>query len=225
VSHPPARQTVEPGCLPRHRHTQAYAAVVIAGSYEEAGDRGRRRVGPGDVVIHQAWEAHLNRTPAAGAQVLNLAAPAMAVAAFGRVDDLDGLVRAAARDPREAADRLADGFRPAPGAIGDWPDRLAEALALADTAPLGAWAERLGVSREQLSRGFGKVFGVTPQRFRWEARTRAALAELRTGALPLSELALVHGFADQAHMTRSIRALSGRPPGAWRRSNGFKTPA
>lgn len=225
MSHPPARQNVAPGCLPRHRHAEAYAAVVIAGSYEEAGDQGRRRVGPGDVVVHQAWEAHLNRTPRAGAQVLNLAAPAGAFAAFGRVDDLDRLVRTAARDPREAADQLADGFRPAPGTIADWPDRLAEALAQADTAPLGAWAEHLGVSREQLSRGFGKVFGVTPQRFRWEARTRAALAELRTGALPLAELALAHGFADQAHMTRSVRALSGRPPGAWRGSNGFKTPA
>jgi AraC-like DNA-binding protein len=225
VSHPPARQNVAPGCLPRHRHAEAYAAVVIAGSYEEAGDQGRRWVGPGDVVVHQAWEAHLNRTPSAGAQVLNLAAPAGAFAAFGRVDDLDRLVRTAARDPREAADQLADGFRPAPGAIADWPDRLAEALAQADAAPLGAWAERLGVSREQLSRGFGRVFGVTPQRFRWEARTRAALADLRIGSLPLAELAVAHGFADQAHMTRSVRALSGRPPGAWRGSNGFKTPA
>lgn len=225
MSHPPARQTVAPGCLPRHRHAQAYAAVVIAGSYEEAGDQGRRRVGPGDVVVHQAWEAHLNRTPGAGAQVLNLAAPAGGFAAFGRIDDLDGLVRAAARDPREAADRLQAGFRPAPNALADWPDRLAEALGRADATPLSAWAERLGVSREQLSRGFGKVFGVTPQRFRWEARTRAALADLVAGALPLAELALAHGFADQAHMTRSVRALSGHPPGAWRGSNGFKTSA
>jgi AraC-like DNA-binding protein len=223
VSHPPARQTVEPGCLPRHRHAHAYAAVVIAGSYEEAGDQGRRRVGPGDVVVHQAWEAHLNRTPGAGAQVLNLAAPPTTFAAFGRIDDLDRLVRAAARDPHEAAERLAAGFRPAGHPVADWPDRLAEALARADGTPLGVWAERLGVSPEQLSRGFGKVFGVTPQRFRCEARTRAALADLRSGVVPLAELALAHGFADQAHMTRSVRALSGRPPGAWRGSNGFKT--
>ncbi len=225
MSRPPARQTVEPGSLPRHRHAEAYAAVVIAGRYEEAGDRGRRWVGPGDVVVHQAWEAHLNRTPRAGAQVLNLAAP-VALAAFGRVDDVDGRVRAAARDPAQAAERLRVGFRPAPDAAADWPDHLAAALSRVDTTPLGAWAERLGVSAEQLSRGFGKVFGVTPRRFRWEARTRAALADLAAGAaLPLAELALAHGFADQAHMTRSVRALSGRPPGAWRGSNGFKTPA
>jgi len=223
VSRLPARQTVAPGCLPRHRHAEAYAAVVLAGTYEEAGDNGRRRVGPGDVVVHRAWEAHLNRTPGAGAQVLNLPLTAGDLPAFGRADDLDTLVRAAERDPAEASARLAVMLRPVPPPAADWPERLAVALAEGDAAPLGDWAARFGVSREQLSRGFGKVFGVTPQRFRWEARTRAALGDLAASPLALAELALAHGFADQAHMTRAVRALSGRPPGAWRASNGFKT--
>ena len=50
MSHLPARQTVQPGALPRHRHAEGYVAVVIAGGYEEAGDTGRRRVSAGDVV-------------------------------------------------------------------------------------------------------------------------------------------------------------------------------
>jgi len=222
VSHPPSRQTVQPGCLPRHRHAEGYVAVVLAGAYEEAGDTGRRRVGPGDVVVHQPWEAHLNRTPGAGAQVLNLPLAARGLAPFGRVEDLDGLVRAAARDPREAAAALQAGFQAADTAPADWPDLLAAALAGGDARPLGDWAAAFGLSPEHLSRGFGKVFGVTPQRFRWEARARAALGDLG-GAVPLAQLAAVHGFADQAHMTRSVRAVSGRPPGAWRRSNPFKT--
>ena len=223
MSRLPARQTVAPGCLPRHRHAEAYAAVVLAGTYEEAGDNGRRRVGPGDVVVHRAWQAHLNRTPGAGAQVLNLPLPADHLPAFGRADDVDALVRAAERDPAEASARLAVMLRPAPPPAADWPEQLAVALAQGDATPLGDWAARFGVSREQLSRGFGKVFGVTPQRFRCEARTRAALGDLAASPLALAELALAHGFADQAHMTRAVRALSGRPPGAWRASNGFKT--
>jgi hypothetical protein len=31
------------------------------------------------------------------------------------------------------------------------------------------------------------------------------------------------GFADQAHMSRAIRVLTGATPGNWRRSNSFKT--
>jgi AraC-like DNA-binding protein len=219
---PPARQTVQPGRLPRHRHADGYAAVVLCGAYEEAGDAGRRRVEPGDVVTHRPFEAHLNRTPAAGAQVLNLPLPAGDLPAFGRVDDVDALVRAAERDLLEAAALLAGGFRPAHPSRTDWPDLLAAALASGDAGRLGDWAEVFGLSPEHLSRGFRRVFGVTPQRYRLESRARAALADL-TGPAALAEVAAAHGFSDQAHMTRSVRAVTGRPPGAWKRSNPFKT--
>lgn len=218
----PARQTVPPGCLPRHRHAEAYVAVVLSGAYEEAGDRGRRRVAAGDVVVHQAWEAHLNRTAGAGAQVLNLPPPTEPLSAFGRADDLDLLARLAERDPTEAAQALAAGFRTAADAPVDWPDRLAAALLAGDATPLGDRAAAFGVSAEHLSRGFRQVFGVSPQRFRLEARARAALADL-AGPCALADVACAHGFADQAHMTRSVRAVTGRTPGAWRMSNAFKT--
>lgn len=222
MTHPPARQTVQPGCLPRHRHAEAYVAVVLSGAYEEAGDSGRRRVRAGDVVVHQPWEAHLNRTPPAGAQVLNLPRPDGALAPFGRVTDPDLLARLAERDLAEAVQALAVGFQAAGPAPADWPDRLAAALLAGDATRLAEWAAAFGVSPEHLSRGFGQVFGVTPQRFRLEARARAALADL-AGPRPLAELAAAHGFADQAHMTRSVREMTGRPPGAWRTSNTFKT--
>lgn len=225
MSHPPARQIVQPGALPRHRHADGYVAVVISGGYEEAGDTGRRRVTAGEVVVHHPWEAHLNRTPGAGAQVLNLALPAGGLAAFGRVDDVDALVRIAQRDPVEASHRLPGMFQPTGAGASDWPDLLAEALAGGDADSLGDWAARLGLSAEHLSRGFGQVFGITPHRFRWEARNRAALRDLTLTTMPLAELALTHGFADQAHLTRSLRVFSGRTPGAWRTSNRFKTPA
>ena len=223
MTHPPVRQRVEPGQLPRHRHPEPYVAVVLAGSYEEAGDSGRRRLGPGDVVVHMAWEAHLNRTPGSGAQVLNLPPPPGQLSPFGRVRDLTGLLRAAERTPAEAAERLQAEFQPAPHRLADWPDLLAAALAEGDRQSLASWAERLGLSPERVSRGFGQAFGVTPQRFRWEARNRAALSDLAAGSAPLAELAVAHGFADQAHLTRCIRAFTGRTPGVWRRSNPFKT--
>ena len=98
-----------------------------------------------------------------------------------------------------------------------WPP----ALARGDATPLADWALALNVSPEHLSRGFGKVFGVTPQRYRLEARARAAVADI-AGPAPLAEVAAAHGFADQAHMTRSVRALTGCAPGSLR-SIPFKT--
>jgi transcriptional regulator GlxA family with amidase domain len=46
---------------------------------------------------------------------------------------------------------------------------------------------------------------------------------VRHSAVPLARIAAEAGFADQAHMTRALGALTGRCPGHWRRSNKFKT--
>ncbi len=46
-------ETLEPGLvLPRHRHANGYATVVLAGSFEEAGFAGRFAAKPGDVLLH-----------------------------------------------------------------------------------------------------------------------------------------------------------------------------
>jgi AraC-like DNA-binding protein len=39
----------------------------------------------------------------------------------------------------------------------------------------------------------------------------------------LSKAAADFGFADQAHMTRAIKALTGTPPGRWRGEHLFNT--
>jgi hypothetical protein len=56
-------QTIPPPLIGRHVHTRAYAALVLSGCYEEAGDSGRHRVQAGNVVLHEAFEAHLDRIP------------------------------------------------------------------------------------------------------------------------------------------------------------------
>ena len=72
---------------------------------------------------------------------------------------------------------------------------------------------------------FGRFWSVTPARFRAEVRARKAWRAIAFGDAPLAEVAADGGFADQAHLTRAIRALTGRTPGAWRLSNPFKTEA
>ncbi|MET3667922.1 helix-turn-helix domain-containing protein [Caulobacter sp. 1776] len=50
--HPPLRHTLSPDAIPRHLHAAPYAAVVLDGGYEEAGERGRRRV---EARARRAW--------------------------------------------------------------------------------------------------------------------------------------------------------------------------
>lgn len=223
MTQPPLRQRLEAAALPRHRHAQGYVAVVLAGGYLEAGDGGRIRAAPGDAIVHRPFEAHLNCVPSAGAEVLNLPLPDAGLPAFGRIADPDRLVCVAERDLMEAAHIACETFQAAEPEA-DWPDDLAAALA-GPRPSLRTWARERSVSPEHLSRGFRKAYGVTPQRFGWEARARAAWRALVGGDAPLAMVALDAGFCDQPHMSRAVLALTGRPPGAWRRSTAFKTPA
>lgn len=212
----PARQQ-----LHRHRHLDAYAAVVLAGGYEEAGDHGRRLLGPGDVVLHAAFGAHGNRVGRRGARLLNLpiTGPVPGLAeGFASVPDPDALARLAGRDLQAAAQALQQGLQPLPAALQDWPDLLARDLVEQPGLALAAWARQHGLAAETLSRGFVRVFGVTPRRWRFEARARRALQGLQAmDSGSLAGLALDAGFADQAHLTHAVVALTGHPPGHWRR--------
>jgi AraC-like DNA-binding protein len=209
--------------IPRHRHAQAYAAVVLSGGYEECGSEGRFRVRAGDVLLHGPFDAHLDRFENS-AEIVNLPMQGTTFASrTACVCDPDIIARLAERDAIEAAASLVEQLHPISRTVADWQDALAAAL-LADTdLRLDAWAEDNGLAQATVSRGFARVFGVSPCAFRAEARARRTFTTLATTDLPLARVASLHGFADQAHMTRVITALTGQSPGRLR-SNGFKTP-
>ena len=207
--------------LTRHCHAHPFAAVVLSGHYEEAGDRGRHAVAAGDVLIHSAFESHLNCFGAHGAEVLLLPWAGSQFGsrdAYGRHVDPDLLARIAERDPFEAAGLLAEGFRVTSGSRNDWPDILAAALRDEPNVPLGDWARSMGLRAETVSRGFKAAYGVSPANYRATARARAALASIQRAEQSLAEVAATVGFADQAHMTRAVAQLTGRAPGYWRRT-------
>lgn len=227
TSHEAAVREAEPGRmrhaprlqLPRHPHDHGFAALVLSGGYVEAGDTGRHRMEAGDVLLHQAWESHLDRFDARGAEVLVLAIEdADAADLVGRVADPDAIVRLAERDRGEAARQLLAALTPrAASDAADWPDLLAQALRADPALPLTPWARERGLHLGSLSRGFRQVFGVTPVAYRLIQRTRRAMQRVRASREPLSLVAQDCGFADQAHMSRAIRSLANTTPGALRR--------
>lgn len=78
-------------------------------------------------------------------------------------------------------------------------------------------AELLAVSPYQLSRAFTRELGVSLTHYRNRVRVGAALDRLEQGESSLAGLAADLGFADQAHLTRTVRGHLGHTPKALRR--------
>lgn len=204
----------------RHCHDNPFVAVVLEGGYQEAGDEGRFNVCPGDVLIHHAFESHLDRVGVKGARVLVLDLPAELAATphiRGHSRDPDRLVRLAARDRHAAAAALCEAFRPASPSVLDWPDLLAADLNRLAPFALSDWAATIGLRAETLSRGFRAAYGCTPKVYRADVRARAAIGAIRSSAEAFSAIAHRLHFTDQAHMTHAVMRLSGATPGYWRR--------
>ncbi|MFB6784295.1 helix-turn-helix domain-containing protein [Streptomyces sp. NPDC056352] len=94
-------------------------------------------------------------------------------------------------------------------------EAIAEGDPAADT--LFALAESLGVSPYRLSRAFPRQLGVSVTRFRHRVRIGRALDRLEAGETSLSTLAADLGYADQAHLTRTVRQYLGHTPTTLRR--------
>lgn len=198
--------------MPRHRHAQAYAALVLAGGYVEAGDRGRMRMQPGQVVVHDAYEAHQNYFSSSGAVVLNIPLMEKLDVVTGTIADPDAIARLAERDIRDAACALKDAMRPLDALLSDWPDELAAALAATPDLRIEDWATQMGLAPQSISRGFRRAYGVSPKRYRVEQRALRAIRNLRNWSGTLAALAAESGFADQAHLAREVVALTGFTP-------------
>ncbi|NES13941.1 MULTISPECIES: AraC family transcriptional regulator [Micromonospora] len=147
-----------------------------------------------------------------------------------RVDLAHRLLLRAGADPEYAAAErlvrlLAAATGPAAGSVGH-SRRLVERARAAlrddhpDAAGLLPLARSLGVSPYRLSREFQALVGVPLTRYRNRLRVGRALDRLEDGVDSLAALAAELGFADQAHLTRTVRAQLGHTPGQLRRLLG-----
>jgi len=215
---PPGRMRHRGGeTLHRHLHERPFAAIVLAGGYVEAGDTGRHCVTAGEVIIHRAFERHLDRFDPRGAEVLVLPLSARWRGPVrGHIANPDAIARLAERDPIAAQQLLDREMTTQPVESLDWPDLLAADLLDAPDLSLARWAAQHGLHAASLSRGFRQQFEITPAQFRLIARTHRAIDRMLGTSIALSTVAAAEGFADQAHMTRSILRQTGRSPRALR---------
>lgn len=206
--------------MPRHRHLQAYASVVLAGAFEEIGFAGRVRAVAGDVLVHAAMDAHSDTRLSRSITLLRLPwANTSEVEGAFRVADADALARACERGLGEATvllETMLVGAPRSPSVISDWPDLLADELAGGGDIALLHWARRQRLAAETVSRGFKSAYGVAPSSYRLELKARRAWRMIVRGAAPLAAVAMDAGFADQAHMSRALRRVTGCTPLQWR---------
>lgn len=88
----------------------------------------------------------------------------------------------------------------------------------AEPPSLQALAELAGLSVAEFARCFRAATGETPHAFLTRRRIEQAQAMLRSQpSLPLADLAVALGFADQAHFSRRFRQVTGTTPARFRR--------
>ncbi|HUO66238.1 MAG TPA: AraC family transcriptional regulator [Gammaproteobacteria bacterium] len=180
----------------------ALAAEAGAAPIDEL--RYERAVGIDDAVVRQLLSAVL---PAIGQ-------PEHAHPLF-----LDHLVLAVASHVAYTYGGIRARQRPRTGGLAGWQVKRATELmtvSLRDAPGLAELAQACGLSPRHFARAFRQSTGLTPHRWLLRHRVQQAKGLLGT-ALPLAEIALRCGFADQSHFTRVFSQEAGLSPGQWRR--------
>jgi AraC-like DNA-binding protein len=88
---------------------------------------------------------------------------------------------------------------------------------LAGDPRLSELAALCGLSRGYFIRAFKQATGMPPHRWLLMQRVKRAKDLLRGTNMPLADVAVACGFADQSHLTRVFSKAFGISPGAWQR--------
>lgn len=233
-----------------HDHPQAYLTAVLDGTYDERMTDAGRRCERGDVVFRPVGEPHASRFHDGGARCLRvrLAGHWMErVLAGGRMPDRSLAVRPEragwlsarlhlefrAGDPASAiaieglvlllmAEVLRLPGPPKGGGTPAWLSRVVDRVyaQFRERLTLAALAEQEGVHPAHLARVFRRVRGQTVAACIRRLRLEWAMCELRGTRRSLSSIAHEAGFADQSHLTRTLKSATGVTPRAFRERSG-----
>ncbi len=230
--------------VPMHEHEAPYVSLLLEGAYQERGDDFDIRYEPYTLVFHSAhtvhedemfgpsrffavnllapWEALIAELGGSRAHVFELyggdpiwVALRLYREFLARDDSSDTTVEAlvyelcaiiAARKPEDAHEPL-------------WLAQIDRAIHERFQEPLdiAVMASDLGVHPSHMCRAFRRFRGHTITDAVFGARVQHVARRLAESDAPLSAIACEAGFADQSHMTRVFKRITGYPPGEHRR--------
>jgi AraC-like DNA-binding protein len=130
---------------------------------------------------------------------------------LGRIDIVDlalEALMAACGRPLGSGRLFMEGLNRARAMIAADPVKRHSLNALERVANLDRWT---------LARQFRAAFGTSPSRYR-TMRQLNVVRRLIISGMPLAEVSLEAGFADQSHMTRQFKKAFGLAPGHWSRA-------
>lgn len=235
--------------LTRHEHNRPHVCAIVAGSFDESHNRGRKRCCIGTTRLSPSGDRHTIEFGSEGAQCLIVTidddalhetrsafrertfihdewVATVARRAFRAVQTCDAtdtlMLEAIGSELIAQLARRLHGGRvgPPPAWLRHVRDRLADAFETAIS--MRALANEAGVSREHLARAFRLHYGVTAEEFLRSARLGAA-CRLLTTHMSLSSIAAACGFSDQSHFTRWCVRQRGLSPAALRRAGADVT--
>ena len=198
--------------LPTHRHKDAYATLVLDGSYLETSVDGPVECVPGALVIHPSFHAHGNRFCHTGAHTINIALPPYTIVQTYQVWQTN--VKEALEVFRHMPGRLMELIDTACPyeyeEVPAWCREFTKQLGLTTTS-VSQLAIEFGLSSAYVSRMIKRIYGMPPVVLRREWRWRKALSLIIRGLAP-ADIAAQAGFADQSHLTRICSQVTGEPP-------------
>jgi AraC family transcriptional regulator len=234
--------------MPAHAHENAFLYLVLEGALTERCDRQTRTALPATVIFHPPRQVHANHFLDAGARAFNLELDARwldrlqgetmtldepAYFQGGRVAGLAAQLHQETRQTDAASALVVEGLflellgetarRGAPLAERKPPRWLQQAKELlherfAAGLTLEEIAAAVGVHPVYLSTMFRQQFGCTIGDTVRRLRIDDACCRLIWSQLPLAEIALEAGFANQSHFSRTFKRLTGLTPSEYRRA-------
>lgn len=235
-----------------HEHAQVHVVVVLSGGFSEHDGHSWREVTPGQLRFSAGARHDIDFAPV-GARCLILQAghdfptPALSALSRPRFDTADSwLLQLAHRidrtviASRQSSSIVLDGLcteffaqlerrvggrrAPPPPWLARVREQLHDARGMVSVSELAADAQ---VHRVHLARAFRDHFGVPITAYARRIQLDTAHQLLLSTPMPLSQVAAVAGFADQSHLTRTMRSALGLTPGGIRRQalHRFKTAA
>jgi AraC family transcriptional regulator len=227
--------------LPVHEHAMPYFALIVSGNYEEEGKYGFEHFRAFTAVYNPLSTRHTGIIRRGGVTFFTAEIgpqwmePFKRSALADKVTDMHGgkLAWLTVRLFREHAEpgnafeltmeslvwvmlaltaRLQDSeAKEKP----HWWNRVREKLHedFSDNLRIGELAREAGVHPVYLARAFRRMTGTTPGEYLQGVRLQYVCRELLNKGKPLSQIAAEAGFADQSHMTRTLKKRTGETPG------------
>ena len=217
--------------LDSHAHARASLCLVVAGEFQEDSTRGRILHGPEDLIFRPAGGWHSDRFLERGARCFNveLSHELEIEARSGEIDNrpvVAKLLRRMRRELREGIDAplvlegllyliVGEAFQRktherSPRWIGEVDDILLRRFP--ERLTVRSIAAEIGVHPVHLARAFRSARGITIAGTLLARRIEEARRLLQQSSLPLCEVALASGFADQSHFTKAFRRVTGTTP-------------